>query len=121
MRWGCWTAGWRHPHSARRAATTPSPARAERLWTSGSSPGKTCASSSTTLSREARRVSTDRPPETIREYLGQLQRALKGAAPGLIADALADCEEHLNNEIAQNPNLEERVVLASVIETYGTP
>ena len=66
-------------------------------------------------------MSSDRPPETIRAYLDQLQRALKGAPAGLISDALADCEEHLNNEVAQNPNLDEHAVLASVIETYGTP
>jgi uncharacterized membrane protein len=66
-------------------------------------------------------MNTDRPPETVREYLSQLQRALKGAPAGLIADALADCEEHLNNEISQNPDLDQRQVLATVIETYGTP
>jgi uncharacterized membrane protein len=66
-------------------------------------------------------MSSDRQPETVRAYLDQLQTALKGAPAGLIADALADCEDHLNNEIAQNPNLEERQVLASVVETYGTP
>lgn len=66
-------------------------------------------------------MSTDRPPETVREYLGQLQRALKGAPAGLVSDALADCEEHLNNEISQNPDLDQRQVLATVIETYGTP
>jgi uncharacterized membrane protein len=66
-------------------------------------------------------MNSDRPPETVRAYLDQLQRALKGAAPGLIADALADCEEHLNNEIAQNPHLDEHAVLAQVIETYGAP
>ena len=62
-----------------------------------------------------------RPPETVRAYLDQLQRALKGAPAGLISDALTDCEEHLNNEIAQNPDKDERAVLASVIDTYGTP
>lgn len=66
-------------------------------------------------------MSTDRPPETVRAYLDQLQRALKGAPAGLISDALADCEEHLNNEIAQNPDRPEKDVLASVIDTYGTP
>jgi uncharacterized membrane protein len=66
-------------------------------------------------------MNPDRQPETVRGYLDQLQRALKGAPPGLVADALADCEDHLNSEIAQNPKLEERQVLATVIETYGTP
>jgi uncharacterized membrane protein len=66
-------------------------------------------------------MSTQRPPETVRAYLAELRRALKGAPRGLIADALADCEEHLNNEIAQNPELDEKTVLTSVVETYGTP
>jgi len=61
------------------------------------------------------------PPETVRAYLAELRRALKGAPPGLIADALADCEEHLNMEIAQNPEMEEAAVMASVVETYGSP
>lgn len=65
----------------------------------------------------------DRPPDTVREYLDALQRAMKaqGCRPGLISDALADCAEHLNNEIAANPQRTEAQVLASVIETYGTP
>jgi len=66
-------------------------------------------------------MKSDRPPETVREYLDQLQRALKGAPAGLIADALADCEEHLNSEISQNPEKDQKEVLAGVIETYGTP
>jgi uncharacterized membrane protein len=61
------------------------------------------------------------PPETVTAYLTQLRRALKGAPAGLIADALADCEDHLNNEIAQNPDLTETQILAAVVETYGTP
>ena len=61
------------------------------------------------------------PPDSVRGYLAELRRALKGAARGLIADALADCEEHLNMEIAQNPQLDEAAVMASVVETYGSP
>ena len=66
-------------------------------------------------------MKTDRPPETVREYLDALRSALKGASPGLISDALADAEEHLQGEIASNPTKTEAQVLASVIETYGTP
>jgi len=66
-------------------------------------------------------MTSDRPPETVRAYLDQLRRALKGAPAGLIADALADTEDHLNNEIANNPDLKENEILASVIEIYGTP
>src|SRR5258708_23346696 len=61
------------------------------------------------------------PPETVSAYLAQLRRALKGAPAGLISDALADCEDHLNSEIAQNPDLTETQILAGVVETYGTP
>lgn len=61
------------------------------------------------------------PPDTVRAYLSALQRALKGCSPGLISDALADCEEHLNNEIAQQPEATEADILAGVVKTYGTP
>jgi hypothetical protein len=65
----------------------------------------------------------DRPPDTVRAYLATLQRSMKaqGCKPGLISDALADCEEHLDNEIAMHPGMSEADVLASVVETYGTP
>ena len=66
-------------------------------------------------------MNSSRAPETVRAYLAALRQALKGAPPGLIADALADCEEHLNTEIAQNPQLAEADVMASVVETYGSP
>jgi len=61
------------------------------------------------------------PPESVRAYLAELRRALKGAPAGLIADALADCQEHLNMEIAQNPDMDEAAVMAQVVETYGSP
>ena len=62
-------------------------------------------------------------PETVRDYLNALTAALRAekCPPGLIVDALNDCEEHLRNEIAQNPGVPEAEVLASVVETYGTP
>lgn len=60
-------------------------------------------------------------PDTVNAYLAELRRALKGAPAGLISDALADCEDHLNSEIAQNPELSETQILASVVDTYGTP
>lgn len=66
-------------------------------------------------------MNSDRPPETVKAYLDELRRALKGAPAGLIADALADTEDHLNNEISHNPELSEAQILASVIDTYGTP
>lgn len=66
-------------------------------------------------------MNTGPQPETVRDYLAALRRALKGAKPGLVADALADCEEHLNNELAAHSGATEAEILASVIETYGTP
>ena len=66
-------------------------------------------------------MTPDRRPETVRAYLDELRRALKGAPAGLISDALADTEDHLNNEISHNPDLPESLILASVIDTYGTP
>src|SRR5580765_8741835 len=90
----------------------------------GRAPGKACASSSTTRWRPMERfMKPDRLPDTVRAYLAALQRSMKaqGCKPGLISDALADCEEHLNNEIAMNPGRSEADVLASVVETYGTP
>jgi len=66
-------------------------------------------------------MSLDRPPETVRAYLADLRRALKGAPAGLISDALADAEDHLNNEIANNPEIPESQILATVVDTYGTP
>jgi hypothetical protein len=66
-------------------------------------------------------MNTASQPETVRSYLDALQTALKGSSPGLISDALADAEEHLQGEIASKPTQSEAEVLASVIETYGTP
>jgi uncharacterized membrane protein len=66
-------------------------------------------------------MTNDRPPNTVRAYLDALQRALKGCSPGLVSDALADAEEHLQSEIASKPGVPDVDVLAGVIETYGTP
>jgi uncharacterized membrane protein len=66
-------------------------------------------------------MNTALPPETVRAYLDALQRALKGASPGLISDALTDAEDHLRSEIASSPERSEAEVLASIVETYGTP
>src|ERR1700743_721323 len=67
-------------------------------------------------------MNTSLQPETVRDYLSALTAALRAqkCPPGLIVDALNDCEEHLRNEIAQNPELSEAEVLASVVEAYGT-
>src|SRR3546814_5342576 len=41
-------------------------------------------------------------PTTIAEYLDQLRRALAGADPALVQDALYDAEEYLRSEMAAN-------------------
>src|SRR5205085_6567904 len=95
-----------------------------RRFANGRAPGRTCGSSWTTRCRPRERfMKQDRPPDTVRSYLDALSRAMKaqGCKPGLISDALADCEEHLNNEIAMHPGMSEADVLAQVVETYGTP
>ena len=66
-------------------------------------------------------MTTVQQPETIAAYLRLLRDALSGATPGLIADALADCEDHLRGELASNPERSEAEMLHAVIESYGTP
>jgi uncharacterized membrane protein len=60
-------------------------------------------------------------PASIKAYLDALKSCLRGQAPGLIQDALADAEEYLRSEQAQSAEETEAQVLARVVETYGTP
>ncbi len=60
-------------------------------------------------------------PKTIEEYLQQLHRALAGADPALIQDALYDAEEHLRSELAENPHETELAMLERVAGSYGAP
>jgi uncharacterized membrane protein len=60
-------------------------------------------------------------PSSIKAYLDALKVCLRGQAPGLIQDALADAEEYLRSEQAQSSEESEAQVLARVVETYGTP
>lgn len=60
-------------------------------------------------------------PKTVPEYLEQLRRALAGADPALVQDALYDAEEYLRAELAENPGLDEATVLASIAGSYGDP
>jgi uncharacterized membrane protein len=60
-------------------------------------------------------------PSGVVNYLAALRRALAGAPPGLIADALADCEEHLRGAMAAHPDWSEAAVLAQLVHSYGTP
>ncbi len=60
-------------------------------------------------------------PRTISEYLDQLRRALAGADPALLQDALYDAEEYLRSELAENPSRDEADVIAEVASSYGAP
>jgi uncharacterized membrane protein len=60
-------------------------------------------------------------PRTIAEYLTQLRKALRGADPALVQDALYDAEDHLRSELAENPGLHEAAVLARIVTSYGAP
>ncbi len=62
-----------------------------------------------------------RLPTTIPDYLEQLRRALAGADPALVQDALYDAEEYLRSELAENPDKSESEVIASVAGSYGAP
>ena len=60
-------------------------------------------------------------PTTIPEYLDALRRALAGADPALVQDALYDAEEYLRSELAEQPGKSEAEVIASVAGSYGAP
>ena len=60
-------------------------------------------------------------PRSIRAYLDALKACLKGQAPALIQDALADAEEYLRAEYAETENESEEQMLVRLVETYGTP
>lgn len=60
-------------------------------------------------------------PTTIPQYLENLRRALAGADPALVQDALYDAEEYLRSELAENPGRSEAQVIAQVAGSYGAP
>lgn len=60
-------------------------------------------------------------PTTIPAYLAQLRRALDGADPALVQDALYDAEEYLRAELAEHPERSEAQVIAAVASSYGAP
>ncbi|GAB3314426.1 sensor domain-containing protein [Luteimonas notoginsengisoli] len=60
-------------------------------------------------------------PTNIRDYLEQLRRALAGADPALMQDALYDAEEYLRSELAENLDKSEAEVIAAVASSYGAP
>ncbi|MCD9033907.1 sensor domain-containing protein [Luteimonas sp. Y-2-2-4F] len=66
-------------------------------------------------------MNTQRLPTTIPEYLAHLRRALEGADPAMIQDALYDAEEYLRSELAEHPERGEAEVIAAVASSYGAP
>src|SRR5690606_1209715 len=60
-------------------------------------------------------------PTTIPECLDQPRRALAGADPALVQDALYDAEEYLRSEMAANLDQSEAEVIAAVASSYGAP
>lgn len=60
-------------------------------------------------------------PTSIPDYLDRLRRALAGADPALVQDALYDAEEYLRSELAENPGKNEAEVIAVVASSYGAP
>jgi uncharacterized membrane protein len=57
--------------------------------------------------------------DTVEGYLAQLKKALAGADPALVQDALYDAEEYLRNAVAEGDGSPEAIEAA--IEAYGTP
>ncbi len=64
---------------------------------------------------------TTQLPTNIPDYLEQLRRALAGADPALMQDALYDAEEYLRSELAENIDRSEADVIAAVASSYGAP
>jgi len=60
-------------------------------------------------------------PRSIDDYLAQLRRALEGADPAMVQDALSDAEEHLRAECAARPGESEESVLRAIAGSYGSP
>ena len=74
----------------------------------------------------ASNTSTAALPTTIPEYLEHLRKALAGADPALVQDALYDAEEYLRSELAEQATkggrgMSEAQVIASVAGSYGAP
>ncbi|MBT3362633.1 MAG: hypothetical protein HN929_01800 [Chloroflexi bacterium] len=63
--------------------------------------------------------------KTIKEYLHQLRKELRGSDSAIVQDALSDAEEHLrdayNNAITIYPSISDADAIMQVIEEYGTP
>ena len=61
------------------------------------------------------------PPRTVDDYLRQLRRALEGASPALIQDALADAEDYMREEVGLDSFKPESEIIARVVRVFGFP
>ena len=63
--------------------------------------------------------------DMINEYLGRLERALAGADPATLRDALGDAEEHLRSALdaasLESTGIPDDELVRGIIEDYGTP
>lgn len=63
--------------------------------------------------------------DMISEYLDSLEKALSGADPATLRDALGDAEEHLRSAFdaasLESPGIPEDELVRGIIEDYGTP
>jgi len=66
-------------------------------------------------------VTDSTPPRSIDDYLKALRRALNGADPALIQDALSDAEAHLRAECSARPDQSEESILRTITDSYGSP
>ncbi len=64
-------------------------------------------------------------PKQVDDYIAQLKRALAGADPATIQDALSDAEEHLMTAfdlaLKTEPGTNPALVLEKIMHDYGTP
>jgi uncharacterized membrane protein len=67
----------------------------------------------------------ERIMKTVEEYLKELDYQLKNSDKATRRDALADAEDHLRSALWESkeaqPEKDEEILLASLIEEYGTP
>ncbi len=63
--------------------------------------------------------------DMINEYLDSLEKALSGADPATVRDALGDAEEHLRSALdassLESPEILEDELVRGIIGNYGTP
>jgi len=62
---------------------------------------------------------------SVEDYLGRLEKALRGADPAVVQDALADAEDHLRTDIehiqGRSPSPSSHEALNEAVRKYGGP